>query len=211
MVEVRVILIRHGETQWNREGRVQGYHADSPLTETGRGQARALAERLARERVDALYASDTGRTRGTASPIGAATGLRVIHDAGLRERNYGAFEGRTFTEVERDFPAEYGRFRTRDPHYVPPGGESAAQFRDRVMAALERIAAGAAGERVAVVTHGGVLGIAYRHAMGIPLDARRSYSLANASLNHFLYADTRWLLEAWCDVAHLPAEIPDER
>ena len=210
MAEARVILIRHGETQWNRDGRVQGYHADSPLTEEGRGQARALAGRLARERVDALYASDTGRTTETASPIGAATGLRVIRDAALRERNYGAFEGRTFAEVERDFPAEYERFRTRDPRYVPPGGESAAQFRDRVMAALERIAAGATGERVAVVTHGGVLGIAYRHAMDIPLDARRSYSLANASLNHFLYADRRWLLEAWGDVAHLSAESADK-
>ena len=210
MAEARVILIRHGETQWNRDGRVQGYHADSPLTEEGRGQARALAGRLARERVDALYASDTGRTTETASPIGAATGLRVIRDAALRERNYGAFEGRTFAEVERDFPAEYERFRTRDPRYVPPGGESAAQFRDRVMAALERIAAGATGERVAVVTHGGVLGIAYRHAMGIPLEARPGYLLANASLNHFRCVDGRWLLEAWGDVAHLPAESVDE-
>ena len=124
VAEVRIILIRHGETKWNREGRVQGYHADSPLTETGHEQARALAERLAHERVDALYASDTGRTSETASPIGAATGLRVIHDAALRERNYGAFEGRTFAEVARDFPAEYERFRTRDPHYVPPGGRA---------------------------------------------------------------------------------------
>jgi probable phosphoglycerate mutase len=211
VAEARVVLIRHGETEWNREGRVQGYHSDSPLTEAGRGQARALAERLARERVDALYASDTGRTRLTANPIAAATGLRVIHDAALRERNYGAFEGRTFAEVERDFPAEYEKFRTRDPDYLPPGGESAAQFRDRVMAALERIAAEADGRRVAVVTHGGVLGIAYRYAMDIPLDARRGYSLANASLNHFRYAAGRWLLEAWGDVAHLPAESPDER
>ena len=205
MADVRLILIRHGETQWNREGRVQGYHADSPLTEAGRRQAHALAERLARERVDALYASDTGRTRRTAGPIGEATGLRVVHDAGLRERNYGAFEGRTFAEVERDFPAEYGRFHTRDPDYVPPGGESATQFRDRVMAALERIAAGASGKRVAVVTHGGVLGVAYRHAMDIPLEAKRGYSLANASLNHFRYVGGRWLLEAWGDIAHLPA------
>ncbi len=210
MSEARVLLIRHGETQWNREGRVQGYHADSPLTEAGRGQARALAARLARERVDALYASDTGRATETASPIGAATGLRIIHDAALRERNYGAFEGRTFAEVERDFPEEYETFRTRDPHYAPPGGESAAQFRDRVMAALERIAAEAAGKRVAVVTHGGVLGIAYRHAMDLPLEARHGYSLANASLNHFRCVDRRWLLEAWGDVAHLPAESVDK-
>ena len=124
--------------------------------------------------------------------------------------DYGAFEGRTFVEVGRDFPAEYERFRTRDPHYAPPGGESAAQFRDRVMGALERIAAEAAGKRVAVVTHGGVLGIAYRHAMGIPLEARSGHSLANASLNHVRRVDGRWLIEAWGDVAHLPAESVGE-
>lgn len=207
MAEARVILIRHGETVWNREGRVQGYHGDSPLTETGVSQVRALAERLAREPVDALYASDTGRTRRTAGPIGTATGLNVIYDSALRERNYGAFEGRTFTQVELDFPREYERFRTRDPHYVPPDGESAAQFRDRVLAALERIAADADGRRVAVVTHGGVLGVAYRHALAIPMETKRGYSLANASLNHFRYTAGRWLLEGWGDVVHLPGEI----
>jgi probable phosphoglycerate mutase len=211
VAETRILLIRHGETEWNREGRVQGYHADSPLTETGREQVRALAERLAREGIDALHSSDAGRTRDTADPIGMATRLPVVHDKALRERNYGVFEGRTFAEVEREFPAEYERFRTRDSGYVPPGGESATQFRDRVMAALERIAAEASGTRVAVVTHGGVLGIAYRNAMAVALDARRGYSLANASLNHFRFAAGCWRLDAWGDVAHLPAERPDER
>jgi probable phosphoglycerate mutase len=96
-------------------------------------------------------------------------------------------------------------FRTRDPHYVPPQGESAAQFRDRIVATLEAIATGANARRVAVVTHGGVLGVMYRHAMDIPLETRRSYSLANASLNHFRFAAGRWVLEAWGDIAHLPA------
>jgi 2,3-bisphosphoglycerate-dependent phosphoglycerate mutase len=210
VAEARILLVRHGETQWNRAGRIQGYHADSPLTATGGEQARALGERLAREGIDALYSSDAGRTRETAEPIGVATRLPVVQDKALRERNYGAFEGRNFTEIEVEFPVEFGKFRTRDPHYAPPGGESAAQFRDRVMTVLQGIAARAVGRRVAVITHGGVLGVLYRQAMSIPLEAKRSYSLANASLNHFRFADGRWLLDAWGDVSHLPAESLDE-
>src|ERR1700681_4650301 len=106
MAEARILLIRHGETQWNRAGRIQGYHADSPLTATGCEQARALGARLDREGLDALYSSDAGRTRETAEPIGAATRLPVVHYKALRERNYGAFEGRSFTEIEVEFSVE---------------------------------------------------------------------------------------------------------
>ena len=209
MSEAHILLIRHGETEWNREGRIQGYHADSPLTATGRGQVRALAVRLARESIDALHSSDMGRTRETAGPISAATRLPVIYEKALRERNYGVFEGYSFTGIESAFPAEFEKFRARDPHYAPPDGESAAQFRDRIVTALEGIAARVTG-RVAIVTHGGVLGVMYRQAMSIPLEAKRSYSLANASLNQFRFVDGRWMLDAWGDVAHLPAESLDE-
>ena len=163
MAETRLTLIRHGETEWNREGRIQGYHADSVLTAEGRAQAGRVAERLAGERVDALFSSDAGRARQTAAPIAAAVGLDVLYDAGLRERNYGVFEGRTYEEIERESPEAYRKFRSRDPHYAPPEGESGAQFRDRVVAALERVAARSEARHAAVVTHGGVLGIAYRH------------------------------------------------
>lgn len=209
MADTGIILIRHGETHWNREGRIQGFDADSDLTPAGREQARCLGERLVHEDVRVLYSSDLGRTRATAAPIGAATGLAVVHDKALRERAYGEFEGRTFAEIESGFPAEYARLRSRDPHYAPPGGESAAQFRERVVAALRAIAARESGKRVAVVTHGGVLGILYREAMGMTLEAKRSYSIANASLNHFRFTGGRWVLVAWGDVAHLPAASAD--
>ncbi|HEY6239332.1 MAG TPA: histidine phosphatase family protein [Burkholderiales bacterium] len=209
MAETRIALIRHGETEWNREGRIQGYNADSALTETGRAQAQALAARLGREGIDALYSSDAGRTRETAGPISAATGLPVIHEAALRERNYGVFEGFSFSGIEVEFPVEYEKFRTRDPHYAPPGGESAEQFRARIIGALEAIAVRARGKRVAVVTHGGVVGMLYRQAIDIPLQEKRSYSLANASLNLFRFKAGRWLLDTWGDVAHLPAESLD--
>jgi len=204
--EARLILIRHGETEWNREGRIQGYHADSPLTANGQVQARRLAERLANERVQALHSSDAGRARQTAAPIAAAVALEILYDTALRERNYGIFEGRTYGEVERDYPEAYRKFRSRDPRYAPPDGETVLQFRDRIVSALEHVATRAGGECAAVVTHGGVLGILYRHATGMPLDARRTYSLHNASVNRFVYDGTRWSLEAWGDVAHLPAE-----
>jgi len=209
VAEARVALIRHGETEWNRAGRIQGYHADSPLTDAGRGQVRALAARLARDGLDALYSSDLGRTRDTAEPIAAATGLTVAYDEALRERNYGLFEGHGFADLGPAFPAEFERFRTRDPDYAPPGGESAAQFRDRIVAALEAIASRSFGRRVAVITHGGVLGVLYRHAMEIPLSEKRGYVLANASLNHFRFVEGRWLLDAWGDTAHLCADSPD--
>jgi probable phosphoglycerate mutase len=209
VAEARILLIRHGETEWNREGRIQGFHADSPLTASGHAQARLLAGRLASERFDALHSSDAGRARQTAAPIGAATGQEIVYDAALRERNYGVFEGRTYKDVEREYPEAFQKFRARDPRYVPPSGESAVEFRDRVVAALEAIAAGVVGKCVAVITHGGVLGMMYRHVTGAALDSKRSFSLHNASINRFLYSDERWSLELWGDISHLPADSID--
>lgn len=198
-----LVIVRHGETEWNRERRIQGYHADSALTAAGEAQAAALAGRLAREGIDALFASDLGRTRSTAHPIGQATGVAPVHDPGLRERSYGIFEGRTFAEIQEHYPAEYGRIMARDPDYAAPGGESALQFRDRVLATLERIAVNCLGKRAAVVTHQGVLGVLYRHALDLPLDSTQRPPMLNASCNHFRYCSGRWIVESWCDVTHL--------
>ena len=205
MTECRLVLVRHGETEWNRAGRIQGFHADSPLTGNGRAQALAVAERLAAEGIDVLFSSDSGRTRQTAEPIAEATGVAPVHDAALRERSYGILEGRTFAEIEVQFPDVFQKIRSRDPHYAVPGGESPVDFRDRILGALERIVHTSAGRRVAVVTHGGVLGVMYRHALDISIEAPRSYTLANASCNHFRYVAGRWTMDAWCDVSHLPA------
>ena len=210
MSETRIILVRHGETHWNREARIQGYSANSPLTDTGIAQARAVAERLAAEGIDALYTSDAGRTLQTVEPIAAATGLAANRDAGVRERNYGIFEGRTFAEVEKVFPEAFEKYRTRDPHYTIDGGESAVQFRDRIVASLSDIARRHAGQRAAVVTHGGVVGAMYRVAMDMPMDAPRVYTTRNASLNRFRFDAGRWIVEVWGDVAHLDEEALDD-
>ena len=204
--ETRLVLVRHGETQWNREGRIQGYHADSPLTVNGLAQAKALAGRLAREGIDAIFASDTGRTRQTAHALAEATGVAVVHDPELRERSYGIFEGRTFAEIERDYPFDYERMRSRDPHYAAPGGENALQFHQRILPALERIALQCAGRRAAVITHQGVLGVLYRHVHGLAFNEAKRPKLVNASCNHFRFRGGQWLMDAWCDVEHLPQE-----
>jgi len=198
---VQLLLVRHGETTWNREGRIQG-HLDSPLTERGLAQAQAAAARLARERLDALYSSDLGRAQETARQVAAATSLRVRLDGGLRERSFGILEGKTWDEIARDHPDD-ARLLAEDPSHAMPGGESLVQFRDRVTDALRRLAREVGAGTIAVVTHGGVLGVLYRVAMGIPLDAPRTYETLNAGVNHFRFVDDRWSIVRWGDADHL--------
>ncbi|MET0681388.1 MAG: histidine phosphatase family protein [Burkholderiales bacterium] len=203
------LLLRHGETLWNLEGRLQGWQ-DSPLSDAGRAQADALAARLAGERVDAIVTSDLGRTRDTAAPIAARLGLALQLDAGLRERCYGEFENMTWPEIERARPWDYQRLAARDPEYVVPGGESSVQFRDRVVSAFEHIARSHAGATVAVVTHGGVLGIVYRHANDIALEMPRTFSVPNAAVNRVRIDARRWAIEAWADTGHLAEGALDD-
>ena len=198
---VQLLLVRHGETTWNREGRIQG-HLDSPLTERGLAQAQAAAARLARERLDALYSSDLGRAQETARQVAAATSLRVRLDGGLRERSFGILEGKTWDEIARDHPDD-ARLLAEDPSHAMPGGESLVQFRVRVTDALRRLAREVGAGTIAVVTHGGVLGVLYRVAMGIPLDAPRTYETLNAGVNHFRFVDDRWSIVRWGDADHL--------
>jgi len=204
----RVYLVRHGETMWNRERRMQGI-LDSPLTPRGQAQALALAAALRDSEITAVYSSDLGRARETARSVCEATGLPLRTDERLRERHYGFMQGLTWDEVEARYPGEFASLRARNPDYAPPGGESLRQFRERVMAALTHIAEASAGGRVVAVSHGGVVGMMYRHVQSIPLEERRDYSLLNASINRFRYAARTWQLEAWGDVSHLDA-LADE-
>jgi 2,3-bisphosphoglycerate-dependent phosphoglycerate mutase len=201
---VQLLVVRHGETTWNGAGRIQGSR-DSPLTARGLAQARATGARLASERVGALYSSDLGRAQQTAREVAAATALPIRTDARLRERAFGVLEGKTWEEIARDHPIDAQLLR-EDPFRPAPGGESLAQFRDRVTGALARIAAEAGTDRIAIVTHGGVLGVLYREAAGIPLHAPRTYTTPNAAVNHLEYAGGRWSIVRWADVDHLPAD-----
>ena len=201
-----LILIRHGETVWNRERRMQG-QSDSPLTDTGVRQARLLAQRMKDIAFTALYSSDSGRAHHTARSVAEATGHELIVDPRLRERHFGVFEGLTGPEMQAQHPDAYARFKSRDPDYAVPGGESAASFRDRALACLAEIAGRHTHELVVVVTHGLVCDVAYRAAMGIDLMAPRDFELVNAGLNHFRFEGGAWHIDAWGDASHLHADL----
>jgi probable phosphoglycerate mutase len=202
----QLILIRHGETVWNQQRRMQG-HSDSPLSETGVRQAQLLACRLKQVAFSTLYSSDSGRAHHTARSVAEVTGHPVVLEPRLRERHFGVFEGLTGGEIEANYPADYARFKSRDQAFVIPGGESALQFRARVLACLHEIAARHAPELVVVVTHGLVLDVLYRAALGIPPELPRIHELVNAGINRLRYDGSAWHIEAWADASHLDASV----
>jgi len=211
MDETTLIVIRHGETEWNREKRMQGT-TDTPLSEVGRVQAQALGRRLARRAFAALYTSDLARARDTALAIAEHTERGAATDPRLQERRFGIFEGLTAEEIVARYPGEHARFTSRDPDYAVPGGESARSFTQRCIGCLAEIAGRHHGAEVVVVTHGLVLDSLYRAAHGLDHGARRPVPLINASLNVFGFDGGAWRLELWGDVSHLaPGEITQYR
>jgi len=200
-----LILIRHGETSWNRERRMQG-QTDTQLSELGRAQAEAVGLRLAQHPFSAIYSSDLTRAWDTAAAIARASGHDIVREPRLRECTFGVFEGLTYPEMAQRYPAEHARFLLREADYAVPGGESPRQFYQRSLGCLEAIAAAHAGECVVVVTHGLVLDTLHRAARNLPLNAKREVPLLNASLNIFRREPQAWIEVAWGDVEHL-AEV----
>lgn len=198
----QLILVRHGQTLWNQQRRMQG-QSDSPLTETGVRQSRLLGQRLARMPFSALYSSDSGRAHHTARNVAEITGHPVIVDNRLRERNFGVFEGLNGEEIQARYPEAYARFKNRDVAYVIPGGESALAFRERALHCLNEIADRHANSLIVVITHGLVLDVVFRAATGIPFEERRMFDLVNAGINRFRYDGGIWHLEVWGDGSHL--------
>ncbi|MDP2639669.1 MAG: histidine phosphatase family protein [Betaproteobacteria bacterium] len=206
--DTHLIAIRHGETEWNRDGRFQG-HLNSVLNREGLAQAEALGERLATEHFDLLLSSDLGRALQTASAIALRSGHEVVVEPRLRERRMGIFQGLTAAEVQVRYPDEYARFSTRDPDYVIPEGESARQLFQRSVACFTELAERHAGLTLATVTHGGVLAMLYRHARAIPLETPRDFPLHNTGLNRFRHRLGAWQLQSWGEVGHLERALDD--
>lgn len=205
MTATRVLLIRHGQTDWNAQTRLQG-HTDIPLNAEGRAQAERLRAALAGEALDAVYSSDLQRARDTAQAVAQATGAALTLERGLRERAFGSFEGATFAELEQRWPEQTARWRRRDPGFAPPdGGEALQDFYARCVATAERLAAAHPGGSIAMVAHGGVLDSLYRAAARVALDAPRTWVVANASLNRLLYTASGFVLVGWNDDTHLSA------
>jgi 2,3-bisphosphoglycerate-dependent phosphoglycerate mutase len=198
----QLIIVRHGQTEWNIKGIRQG-HLDSPLTAKGVIQAHALGERLASEKFSALYSSDLGRAMQTAEAIAERTGHRIFTDARLRERHLGVFQGLNAIEIAERYPEERRLLRTQGPDYVIPRGESMRQQVERNVAYLDELARKHAGETIVVVTHGGVVSGFFRHTLAIPLDAPRRFEFVNAGLNVFAHDEGYWMLLTWGDVSHL--------
>ncbi|WP_367850385.1 histidine phosphatase family protein [Rhodoferax sp. WC2427] len=202
MDATRIIAIRHGETAWNVDTRLQG-QLDIPLNDTGRWQAHQLALALAGEPITAVYASDLWRAYETALSVAGAVDLNITTDEGLRERGFGSFQGRTFTEIEAELPEQALRWRKRDPTFAPEGGECLNDFRDRVLACVDTLAARHPGELITVVAHGGVMDVLYRAATGQGLQAPRTWDLGNAAINRLLWTPEGFTLVGWADTNHL--------
>ena len=210
MEKTRICAIRHGETAWNAEGRVQG-QTDVPLSPVGEAQARALVPALAGERFAALYASDLARVRQTAAPAAQALGLAPRLDAALRERHYGMFETLTYAEARLRHPEDFARFKAKEPDYDFGSGESLRRFYERSVACLGAIAGRHAGEAVLVFTHGGVLEMLRRHAQGSGLSTPRDFEVPNAAINWLEAGPGGWRVLAWAGTAHLDAALDDLR
>lgn len=201
----RIVAVRHGETAWNVDTRIQG-QLDIDLNDTGRWQADRLASALVDDGLSAIYSSDLLRAASTAQSIGRACGLPIRFDTGLRERCFGEFEGRTWAEIETRWPAESARWRARDLDFAPRGGESLPEFSARVLATCRRLAVAHPGECIALVAHGGVMDCLRRAATRLALDAPRTWLLANATVNRLLFTGEDFSLVGWGDAAHLLAD-----
>jgi probable phosphoglycerate mutase len=205
----RIVAVRHGETALNVATRIQG-QIDIGLNGAGREQARRVALALAREDIDAVYASDLQRAADTARALTERLALPLRTDAGLRERAFGEFEGLTWDEVKQQHPEASRRWRQRDPSFGPPGGESLQVFVARAVEAMAAIAARHRGQHIVVVTHGGVLDALYRASARIAIDAPRTWQLANASINRVLHGDHGFTLVGWNDGLHLEGDALEE-
>ncbi|MEJ6021803.1 histidine phosphatase family protein [Ramlibacter sp. PS4R-6] len=210
MEATRIIAIRHGETAWNADSRIQGQR-DVGLNETGRWQARRVGVALAGEDIAAVYSSDLGRAHETAREISEVTGLPVVRSEGLRERAFGMFEGKTFDEIHEAWPDHAQNWRRRLPEWQPPeGGESLVELRARVQRTMEELAARHPGEQIVVVAHGGVLDALYRIATGQEVNSPRTWELPNGAINRLLWTPEGFTLVGWSDTQHLDSEAEDD-
>ena len=204
-----LFLVRHGETAWNREGRWQGQH-DEPLSEVGREQAAAIAERLAPLQPHALHASDLARAWATALAIGETTRLTPLADPRLREVDVGEWRGLTPAETAARYPAGYARWGEGGTGWRD--GETYGAMRLRAVGAIEELLRGRnAGSRIVVVTHGGVIRALVLHALGLPDERRRSLGTGPTATLTMIEAASEgpWRLLSFNDSGHLPADAGD--
>ncbi len=230
MKPVHLLLIRHGETDWNRDLRFQG-QLDVPLNAVGLEQARRVGRRLAalhrgevlasvEDPPPVLHCSDLQRAVQTATPI-----TRPEHDdeplataqqeavpihraASWREQHFGIFEGLTAADIQQQHPELWDEWRRFRSDFTLPGGESTRDFHDRIISSLLELCRQASQSHLTLVTHGGVLDMVWRHARGESLDGPRRCDIPNAGLNRVRFESGQFHIDAWADVAHLAGMPP---
>jgi probable phosphoglycerate mutase len=208
MQTTRLCIVRHGETDWNAERRLQG-QVDIGLNATGRLQAQAMRARLQALHFAAAYSSDLARAWHTAEIALAGADLAVSPAPTFRERDYGRYQGLTAADAARDHPAMHAAHQARDIHYDYGTGESLVAFAARVKAAMQALAERHVGEQTLIFTHGGVLDIIYRLANHRDLDSPRDFAIPNAALNWLAYAGGEWRILAWADQSHLAGALDE--
>ena len=201
MKETEIILIRHGETEWNSQKRMQG-HSNSDLSEVGRGQIQALGELMKNVSFDHIYSSDSLRARQTAEAITQYSGHTLQFDQRIREKNLGVFEGLTSTEAKERHPEVYRLFKTAGANYVIDEGESTQQLLERALEFSEEIRLRHPQERVVMVTHGGVVRVLMKYALGLSIDSPTRFIIKNTGIFGLIWNEN-WLVTQMGGVYHL--------
>ena len=200
-----IIIIRHGETEWNKTGRFQG-HSDVPLSAEGRTQAAALGKNLVVDHVDAIYASDLTRAMETAAPLAQRFGLEVISDPQLRELNFGAWEGRNFNDVNAENPNAMKNFYTDPEQADIPESEPFPEFQRRIAGRVREIVARERGKRIVIVSHGASIRILLADILSMPIRSIWHLSQLNTAVNKIRFEDDGFaVVTLMNDTSHLRA------
>lgn len=196
---MNLILIRHGQTNWNLEQRFQG-QSDIPLNETGRKQAHALAERLSAKRFDAVYSSDLQRATETAKIICAP---QIHPDLRLREVNFGDWEGMTYDEIKAKHPETLAAWEADIFKNAPPNGETLEGLSVRVQSMLDELRGKHEDQKILIVAHGGVLQTLICLALKLPPTMYWQFHLSTASLSEVAFYPDGAILNSLNDTCHL--------
>lgn len=199
---LHLILVRHGETEWNKQHRYQG-QVDVPLSTVGEQQAALVAERLAERKIDVIYASDLKRAWQTATAIAKKNNLTILPEPRLREMNFGVLEGLTWDEAQIEYP-EMVTAWFEDYNQPLDGGETLDAFSSRVLSFRDDLQQKHTDETILLVSHGGPLGELLRLTLEVPSEKRWAFAMDNASISELLLGDDGYpLLKSLNDTNHL--------
>ena len=201
MKETEIILIRHGETEWNSQQRMQG-HSNSDLSSVGQAQIKALGQWMKNVPFDIIYSSDSLRAKQTAEAITQFSGHELKIDLRLREKNLGVFEGLTSEEARERHPEVFRLFKTAGSKYVIHEGESTQQLQDRALEIVDEIRIKHPEERVLLVTHGGFIRVVMKHSLGLSLETPTRFLIRNTGVFRLVWED-KWIVSQMGGVSHL--------